>query len=98
LKKPEKIEPNCPLIQAPCVEEGCTYWVKLERRNIATGVVEPYGACASVALIGIMCENTMAMNRMNETLQHLRNETLGVSKLLQITGVPSITRSLPQKE
>lgn len=78
MKKPEKIEPRCPLIQSPCVEEGCCWWVKMERRNIATGAVEPYGVCATVGQIGVLCENSQAINRMNETITVNRNETVDV--------------------
>jgi len=76
LKKPEKIEPNCPLIQVPCVEEGCRFWLRMERRNIATGAREEYHECAFIVQIGVATENSMALNRMVESLGAFRDHTV----------------------
>ena len=76
MKKPEKVEPNCPLIQAPCVEEGCRFWLPMERRNIGTGAREEYHECAFIVQIGVATENSMALNRMVESLGTFRDHTV----------------------
>ena len=73
MKKPEKIEPNCPLIQSPCVEDGCKFWMKMERRDIATGARQEYAECAFVIQIAMMTENSMAINRVNAGIDALKN-------------------------
>ena len=80
MKKPKKVEPICPLIKEPCIEDNCCWWAKMERRNVATGVIEPYGVCAQVAQIGVLCENSMAMNRMSTVMTEMRNEHSNVAK------------------
>jgi len=90
LKKPDKIEPSCPLIKEPCVEDGCCWWAKMERRNVSTGAVESYGVCAVVAQVGVICENSAAVNRMATTLQELRNETAVIDRRLQKSIIPAL--------
>ena len=74
MKKPEKQTPLCPLIQSECVEEGCKFWLQMERRNIATGAVEKYQECAIVVQVGVVTENSMILNRLVATVQDQRNE------------------------
>lgn len=75
MKKPEKQVPLCPLIQSECVEEGCKFWLQMERRNITTQAVEKYQECAFVVQIGVITENSMSINRMVSVLDRLRGET-----------------------
>lgn len=82
MKKPEKIEPNCPLIQAPCVEAGCKFWLQMERRNISTGVSEKYQECVFLVQVAVLTENSMTLNRAMENIQTSRNDTIEAFKAL----------------
>lgn len=81
MKKPEKIEPNCPLIQIPCVEDGCKFWLTMERRNVATGAREEYHECAFIVQIGVQTENSMTLNRMVTSIGDWRNHTVEAIRL-----------------
>jgi hypothetical protein len=76
MKKPEKQTPLCPLIQSECVEEGCKFFLEMERRNIATGSAEKYRECAFIVQIGVLSENSMAINRMVESMGSFRDHTV----------------------
>lgn len=76
MNKPEKTIPLCPLIQSECVEEGCKFFLEMERRNIATGAVEKYRECAFIVQIGVLVENSMAINRMVESIGSFRDHTV----------------------
>ena len=76
MKKPEKQTPLCPLIQKECVEDGCKFWLTMERRNLVSGARETYQECAFVVQVAVMGENSMALNRTTETVQAARNETM----------------------
>ncbi len=72
MKKPEKTEPSCPLIQAPCVQDGCKFWLKMERRDIATGARQEYAECVFIVQIGVLTENSMAVNRIGAGIDALK--------------------------
>ena len=90
MKKPEKIEPNCPLIQGPCVEDGCKFWLQMERKNLATGAVEKYQECAYIIHVAVITESSMAMNRMGASVDALRNETMEVRRAMVPIRMPPI--------
>lgn len=76
MKKPEKTVPLCPLIQSECVEEGCKFFLTMTRRNIATGATEEYQECAFIVQISVLGENSMAINRMVESIGSFRDHTV----------------------
>ena len=51
-------------------------WTRMERRTVSTGAIEVYHECAFIVQIGVICENSMALNRMAESFQSSRNETV----------------------
>lgn len=48
----------------------------MERRNLVSGARETYHECAVIVQVAVMGENSMALNRMAETFQSSRNETV----------------------
>ena len=90
MKKPEKSIPLCPLIQSECVEDGCKFWLQMERRNIATGAVEKYQECAYIIHVAVITESSMAMNRMGASVDALRNETMEVRRSMVPIMIPRV--------
>ena len=72
MKKPEKQVPLCPLIQSECVEDGCKFWMKMERRDIATGSRQEYHECLFIVQIAVLSENSMAVNRIGAGIDALK--------------------------
>lgn len=72
MKKPEKQTPLCPLIQSECVEDGCKFWMKMERRDIATGSRQEYHECLFIVQIAVLSENSMAVNRIGAGIDALK--------------------------
>ena len=72
MKKPEKQTPLCPLIQSECVEDGCKFWMKMERRDIATGSRQEYQECLFIVQIAVLSENSMAVNRIGAGIDALK--------------------------
>ncbi len=93
MKKPKKVEPICPLLKEPCIEDNCCWWAKMERINTTTGVREQYGVCAQVAQIGVLCENSMAMNRVSAVMTEMRNEHANVAKCVTSVVAGAINES-----
>lgn len=58
------------------MEAGCKFWLQMERRNIATGAVEKYQECAYIINVAVLSENSMAINRMVESVGSLRDHTV----------------------
>ncbi len=90
MKKPEKSVPLCPLIQSECVEEGCKFWLQMERRNITTQAVEKYQECAYIIHVAVITESSMAMNRMGASVDALRNETMEVRRSMVPIMIPRV--------
>ena len=90
MKKPEKQVPLCPLIQSECVEEGCKFWLQMERKNLTTGAVEKYQECAYIIHVAVITESSMAMNRMGASVDALRNETMEVRRSMVPIMIPRV--------
>lgn len=90
MKKPEKQTPLCPLIQSECVEDGCKFWLQMERKNLTTGAVEKYQECAYIIHVAVITESSMAMNRMGASVDALRNETMEVRRSMVPIMIPRV--------
>lgn len=76
MKKPDKVVPQCPLIQGECVEAGCTFWITLSRKPLGQAKEESFGNCTVTALPALIVENTQQTLRLQAAIESIRNSML----------------------
>jgi len=74
LFKKEEKGPICPLLNGPCVKDGCTFWTHVIGVNPQTGKNIDNFDCAIKWLPIMLVENAQMTRQTNASVQSFRNE------------------------
>lgn len=67
---------KCPLLNKPCIEDKCAWWVEMVAKNKATGELQPYHDCAITKLTVLGLELLQKTTGVQKATESFRNETV----------------------
>ena len=94
-------KPLCPLLNKPCQEHKCKFWVHVDGHNPQTGEAMKRWDCTFALFPMIMLENSQMQRQTGAAVESLRNEVAAgagsfmyavMAKRLGGDGIPQLER------
>lgn len=94
----KKREPGCPLYGGkPCLQEGCTFWIKLRGNHPQTGEPVDHFDCSWRWLPVLMIENTQQARQAGAAIESFRNEVARLNEVPVLKRPGSNGEAIPYR-